>query len=234
MSLPLVLTILTVIFGVTTTAMTLLYLSEHSRLKRHRTEREEVKEKYLQQAQEIIDQARMTAARLIQDAYRQQGQIVTDAEEIRASVTSQLQQNAENIISKQSEVLEKSSSEIREAYEKEIQILVDKSIKDTQSILNSINGLAEASVRKFDQMLEQQTANSAGETKRQLDEIYQKALAEISNYKTTRLKNVDKEIANVVDEVFDKVVRKSLTVEDHERLIMEALEKARKDGIFSS
>jgi F0F1-type ATP synthase membrane subunit b/b' len=55
---------------------------------------------------------------------------------------------------------------------------------------------------------------------------------EIEAYKQERIKGVNKTIERIIQSVSQKALNKSIPVSDHSDLILEALEKAKKEGIF--
>jgi hypothetical protein len=55
---------------------------------------------------------------------------------------------------------------------------------------------------------------------------------EIEDYKQGRLKMVDKAVNVIIQKVSQKALNKTIPLEDHKNLIMESLEKAKKEGIF--
>jgi hypothetical protein len=55
---------------------------------------------------------------------------------------------------------------------------------------------------------------------------------ELEEYKNERLKKADKQINSIIQEVAEEVLNKAIPLEDHQKLIIESLEKSRKEGLF--
>jgi hypothetical protein len=55
---------------------------------------------------------------------------------------------------------------------------------------------------------------------------------ELEIYKQVRFKQADQTITEVVQKVAQEILNKSLTVSDHQAIMLEALEKAKKEGVF--
>ncbi len=55
---------------------------------------------------------------------------------------------------------------------------------------------------------------------------------EIEEYKKEQIKKIDKEIYQILSQVAKEVLGKAIDISTHERLVIEALEKAKKEGIF--
>jgi hypothetical protein len=55
---------------------------------------------------------------------------------------------------------------------------------------------------------------------------------ELDEYKKIRLQQADRTITQVIQEVSQEILNKSISLDDHQRLLIEALEKAKKEGVF--
>jgi len=55
---------------------------------------------------------------------------------------------------------------------------------------------------------------------------------EVEVYKAAKIKRIDLASVGLVQKVAQEVLNKSLTLEDHENLVIKSLEKAKKEGIF--
>ena len=55
---------------------------------------------------------------------------------------------------------------------------------------------------------------------------------ELDEYKKQRLKDAEQLISKIVQRASEDILNKSLSFEDHQKLLIESLEKAKKEGIF--
>ena len=55
---------------------------------------------------------------------------------------------------------------------------------------------------------------------------------EIEAYKQARFKEAEAMVTKIVQKVSQEVLNKAINIEDHEKLVVDALEKAKKEGIF--
>jgi flagellar biosynthesis/type III secretory pathway protein FliH len=63
-------------------------------------------------------------------------------------------------------------------------------------------------------------------------DAYKESLASIERYKQERMKQVDDSILDIVKEVTKKVLSKTLTIEEHEKLVYKALEEAKRQKVI--
>lgn len=105
--------------------------------------------------------------------------------------------------------------------------------QEVQKILKELSEQASGETQKVAEMLSK-------ELSQKFTQIYQSASGslgkkitqteeEIENYKKERFKELDLKIYKMIGEVAKKTIGKSVDLSDHEKLVMEALEKAKKE-----
>lgn len=55
---------------------------------------------------------------------------------------------------------------------------------------------------------------------------------ELDQYKIERLKQTDQLVKTIVQKASVEIINKSISFEDHQKLVMDSLEKAKKEGAF--
>ena len=70
------------------------------------------------------------------------------------------------------------------------------------------------------------------ETRQMLASSYKKMEEEIEAYKKERLQRVDEKIFEILKEVSSKAIGKSLSLEDHEDVVIKALEDAKRENVL--
>lgn len=73
----------------------------------------------------------------------------------------------------------------------------------------------------------------AQEIRNSLNSAYKNIEIDIEQYKKARLTQVDKSIADIILQIARKVLVKEINRDEHEKLVMKALEDAKKSGMFS-
>lgn len=73
----------------------------------------------------------------------------------------------------------------------------------------------------------------ASDIKNSLNLAYKNIEIDIEEYKKARLTQVDKSIADIILQIARKVLVKEINRDEHEKLVMKALEDAKKSGMFS-
>jgi len=55
---------------------------------------------------------------------------------------------------------------------------------------------------------------------------------EVEYYKQSRMKEIDQAVEAIVQRASQEIFNKSLSLSDHQTLVIQSLEKAKKEGIF--
>lgn len=112
-------------------------------------------------------------------------------------------------------------NELQEILEKEI-LKYQKEALETKRYLNKkIEEYLEGFLKEINESLKEEVKNNL-----------QLAQREIENYKKEKLKEIDEKIYQITLDVFEKIGGKMIDFSTHEKLIFEALEKAKAKNLF--
>ena len=126
-------------------------------------------------------------------------------------------ENAENKISELNQTAKKELAKIQEINLKAHDLLINEVKGESAELLKDI-------AQKFSQIYQ-----STSET---LNKKVVEAESEIENYKKERFKEINRKIYQMIGEVAKKTIGKTIDLSEHEKLVIEALEKAKKEIFF--
>ncbi|MCL4387176.1 hypothetical protein M1307_02130, partial [Patescibacteria group bacterium] len=130
--------------------------------------------------------------------------------------------------------IDKADSYYLKTYEEVISKMHQESIKVFQNIPEYIKALLSKEVSD----IKGQLFSGIGKTQEDARELilaaYKKVDQEVETYKKVRLDALDKSILNIVQEVSRKVLIREIDMNEHEKLVVKALEEAKKQNVFSS
>lgn len=101
-----------------------------------------------------------------------------------------------------------------------------------QKISKSIEDEAIKEVEEFRKKLETDAGSVQKTVVARVEEDYVQAKKQIETYKTERMKQVDRQVLQLMKDVGKDVLGKTMDFETHRELIMQALEEARKEHVF--
>jgi hypothetical protein len=106
------------------------------------------------------------------------------------------------------------SEEFSKSYAASLQQVAKQSLADFQNVTHMMEEELQKQTREFRESLLPQLEK------------------ELDDYKKLRLQQADRTVTHIIQEVSQQILNKSLPLEDHQRLLLEALEKAKKEGVF--
>lgn len=163
---------------------------------------------------QVVDSTLSKERKIIDDATKQASAILSNTKYVSDASKTTVDQALQRMISAIQQDTAQSSNEILTKYKNYLQQTSGKSLEN----LNLVT-------KEFETDLQKQL----GEFKKTLLPQLQK---ELEVYKTKRFQQADKVIEKVIQEVSQIVFSKSISLEDHKNLILESLERARKEGVF--
>lgn len=190
----------------------------------------------MEREKQILENAVNQSSQIMSIATHQANQILAGTQYLsqtsKASLETALQRmvvDVENAGSNSKITLDQALQKIitdvhREAFDtgKDVSASYQSSLK--QLTTNSLSGFANV------------TNELELELQKQIKDFRQSLLTnmekEVEEYKSAKVRRIDQASVVLVQRIAQEVLNKSLTVEDHENLVVRSLEKAKKEGIF--
>ncbi len=171
---------------------------------------------------ERADIAQAEVQRIIQMANAKAGDIVTGAQAFKNQqedkLSGELSKLTQIYVNKYHEILANSQNNINTML---------------SNIPNNIRGSVVAEIDLFKKSMQGEMAKSRVATGFIVEQAVKDAQVQIENYKQARMKQLDESIVEVVEQVSKKVLAKEISINEHEKLVMKALEEAKR-GIVDS
>lgn len=162
----------------------------------------------------IVDEALAKERKILEDATSEADKIITDAKYVHTSSQKTVDQALDKMLVDIKDETATAATEFKKTYTASLQTIANTSLHDFQTVSKELQTDLEAQIKKFHETL--------------LPNMEK----EIESYKQTRLKQAEAVIGKVVQEASQQILNKSISFEDHQRLMTDALEKAKKEGLF--
>jgi len=127
----------------------------------------------------------------------------------------------------------KSAAMYLNLYQRTLENLEKETVKEIKAIPEVLRRDLGASLAGISALFKDDVVKIASEVKVSLDKAYKNIEIDIEEYKKTRLTQVDKSIADIILQIARRVLVKEINKEEHEKLVLKALEDAKKSGMFS-
>jgi vacuolar-type H+-ATPase subunit H len=180
----------------------------------------------------IVDDALSKERKILDDAANEADKIIADAK----YVSSGSKEVVDKALQKMVEDIQKESVATGRAvlnnYESSLKELTNTSLKDIGEISKSLDVDLQTQLKEFEKI----TRELEGDLQKQLKAFNETQLAmmqkELDAYKESRIKQTEQMVTGIVQQVSQEVLNKSISLDDHQKLVLEAFEKAKKEGVF--
>jgi vacuolar-type H+-ATPase subunit H len=170
--------------------------------------------KYDSRYHHVVDDALAKERQIIEDASSEAGKILSNAEFFKQASAD-----------KMTGVLKTMESDI------EGQTLATTQVY-TDSYHAAIQKLASASLGDFQNITKQMATDLEKQLKEYRVTMLPRMDRDLEEYKKGRMKDADEAIIKIIKKASVEIFNKAIPIEDHHNLIVESLEKAKKEGLF--
>jgi F0F1-type ATP synthase membrane subunit b/b' len=208
----------------------------------------------LAKERKILDDASSEADKILGDATTEADKIITSVQYISQSTKETADQVLHKMVVDMQNISDATKANVKEALEKMAADLQKQATDTGGEFMNHhatlLKQLNDQSLHDFKIVTKgtqedlQKSLNEFQNTVQQLQNDLQKQLKdfqetllptmekEIEEYKQARMKQAEQTVSTVVKKVSQEVLNKSLSLDDHQDLVMKSLERATKEGIF--
>lgn len=180
-----------------------------------------------------LSDTRLKAAKITDEANNKAIDIINKANLSENIASENFNREVKRIASLQIKEFEKATSDFMKLYTQVLQDLKSKNIELFQNISKDIEVNTIEEIKNFKESMEKLTVSSEKLVKKKIDTDYEDVEKEIQSYKEEKLQKIDQDIYKLLEKVSSLVLGKAISLSEHEDLIEKALEKAKKEGVFS-
>ena len=182
---------------------------------------------------EDMKNARLRAAKMIDEANSNALDIINKANLSAGASSESFNQEIIRIASTQIKEFEKTTSEFTKLYSQILSDLKTKNIEVFQNVSKDIETNTIEEIKNFRNSVEKLTVSSQKLVKKKIDTDFAQVQKEIENYKAEELKKIDDKIYSLLEKVSKFTLGRAINLSEHENLIIKALDRAKKEGLFA-
>lgn len=169
---------------------------------------------------------------ILEDARTKAAKILADAHFVDKTTKNEFQEQLKTVSLNEVKDFEKVAVVLLEAYKKELEALKENTIKIASNITKDIETDTMQELKDFKEILTKETYGSQKIVEAKIEQEYAQTEKEIETYKAERIKKVEDEIYNIIQNVARIVLGKAISLQDHEQLVIDALNKAKEESVL--
>ena len=196
------------------------------------TMREHMQDRAYQEALGILDLARARGVTIVGQANETAQQIIDNAAHMDVNYKADVKAKLQSVFDTQKELMQASSDDLIKTWQGELEAVRSQDAKVFASIATTIEQQAVKEIDDFKNILLRETLGSQKAIEEKFSESYKEAETELQTYKKDQMASIDKKVTSVLSDVAKQVLGKTIRLDEHEELVLNALEKAKKDAIL--
>jgi len=180
----------------------------------------------------IIEEAREKANKILSDAENRANEIIYNSEYIKTDFVKNLESSLATLENSALKVFKDTSSEFYTKYKELLDRENKENLEKIHQTFDAIKKISEAQLEEFSKNLKKESLDSQVFISTKIQEQIEAMNKEIEEYKEKYLSLINQSISSLIEKVAERVIGRSLTTQDHEKLVLEAFEEAKKDTVL--
>ncbi len=166
------------------------------------------------------------------NAIKTNAQFLENTEKQIESLQNRFKESLENIISKDSLMIENTSNNIIKYYQDTINSLTANYNLNSQKLTENLNLELKKRIEELTKIVGQQSEESKKIFNSELQKDLVLIKKDLANYSKGKFAEVDAKVYQIISETAKNTVGKVINMVDHQELVMQALDEAKKDKFF--
>lgn len=182
----------------------------------------------------VMRHAHQKARHLLGKTAEQAETMLTQTHHIDQSVLEDLENTLAKVINQHIYTLDRHTDEAFGVYKKALADVKEMYLKELKESVEQFKAGSQTELADFKTMLTKETVASQAFIGKKITDEFETAQKDIADYKAKQLEKIDKQIDTMVQQVSLAVLKQAISAKQHEELIDEALEQAKKEGLFGN
>jgi hypothetical protein len=163
---------------------------------------------------QIVDNALTKERKILEDATSEAGHIIKDAQYVSTTGKQSVDQALQKMLVDVQGQTAHTSDDFKKTFENSLHEIANASLNDFQKISHGLQTDLEKQIKEFHETL------------------LPRMEKELEGYKEVRIKQAEQTITKIVQQASQEILNKSISFEDHQKLMIDSLDKAKKEGMF--
>ena len=190
--------------------------------------------RFVKHSAHLIEEAAKKSQGIIETASDKSTEIIAKTNVVTDAVREEMDRSFSRAIRKNEEHIGTMMQRLSEENEAFADNLRQQFTDESARLMKALSWQNEQEVKSFVEDLKGRTVQTHSDMEKTLQESFNKALLEVESYKKKRLDEVEQSLPTLLLNISKEFLGRVITVPEHEKLVFESLEQAKKEGVFSS
>lgn len=182
-----------------------------------------------QKATQILDEAHEQNLKILEEANRQAAAILSEATLSKTATQAIAKEKLDEVLMLQKKTTDNLNQQFSKNYEAALNKLQSEDVRNLEKITHEVEETVSREMQDFTKTLKSETVDAHAIMQERIEQEYAKAEQDIDTYKKQQIAKIDASVYPLLKKVINLVIGKSLTAQDHELLVTEAIEEASRE-----
>lgn len=182
----------------------------------------------------FLEHAHTKAEIILEEATRRASEILTETQTLKTGIEEQINQSVQMSLSNHVTMFNDVSQKTTESYAELLKTLRQEFLGDMSKLSDKVKELAEENLNVYKQIIKDEASTAQLSIQEKIDQEFAKAKKDIDAYRKSEISYIDKSIGKIILLISKDIISREITVSDKQNLLLEALERAKKEGLFNS
>ncbi|MEK7173516.1 MAG: hypothetical protein AAB710_00350 [Patescibacteria group bacterium] len=185
------------------------------------------------EARRVLLDAHRQATYFIEEATAKAEEVLKSAAVVKETTVTELTKQITAISEQHQQYLKDASLKYVETYEHMAERAQEEYLGTLHAASQGMAKDAKQTLDMFETYLKEQTVGYKQAMEKKIEELRSQTNEYVNEYKKEKLKRVDKAIREIIVSVAKNVIARSITIKEHNELLIRALDQAKKESFFS-
>lgn len=181
-----------------------------------------------QKTSEVIVKAHEDYIKIIQEANLKARDIMEGAILVKIDAKKTLDIALKKLSEEQNELIESVSEGLVKDYKNHLDDVQKNNIKILSNLSKGIESYTKTQLDDYKKVIQEETLDSQKILGQKIETEFNQIQAELNSYKTAQLQKTDEQYYKLLENILKIILKESISIEQHENLVVEALEEAKK------
>lgn len=197
-------------------------------------ESEKTKQRAMQEAASVREQARREAEEIVSEAHGKATEAIKKIDLLGSGMQQDLEKALEAVYKREVERVARTADQLVTEYRSLLDEVRKKHVEASEAAMRQMMEGSGLAVHSFQTFLEEQMGGYRQEMQQRMEDSQRAAQKEIEAYKSQAFKKVEDSIYRIIQFVSQRVLGEAISIEQHRKLVITALEEAKREGLFET
>ncbi|MGD8744567.1 MAG: hypothetical protein PVJ52_03170 [Candidatus Woesebacteria bacterium] len=209
-----------------------LFVRKVLKARKDKVDEEVTKQEAYTKALSVLEEAKEESLRILNTSHEKARQVLSNSKSLTEDSKKILDQKLEQLSQKYTQDMENVSRSLSEAFRSALEAEKDRGVSEIHEVSEELKKELVEEVGDFKDVLHKETVEAERGIRDEIVGDFEQMKKELETYKKERTESINRNMYELLAKISKDVLGKTLTIDEHEELVLQAIKDAKKEGTF--